>query len=34
MDTTWLEVTLETTTPELDALFARLTMNGATWLVI
>ena len=34
MDTTWLEVTLETTTPELDALCAKLTMNGATGLVI
>ena len=34
MDTTWLEVTLETTAPELDALCARLTMNGAVGLVI
>ena len=34
MDNTWLEVTLETTTPELDALCARLTMNGAAGLVI
>ena len=34
MDHTWLEVTLETTTPELDALCARLTMNGAAGLVI
>ena len=34
MDTTWLEVTLETTAPELEALCARLTMNGAVGLVI
>ena len=34
MDTTWLEVTVETTEPQLDDLCARLTMNGATGLAI
>ncbi len=34
MDPIWLEVTVETTEPELEALAARLTMNGATGLVI
>ena len=34
MDTTWLEVTLETTEEALDGLCAKLTMNGATGLVI
>ena len=34
MDTTWLEVTVETAAPELEALAAKLTMNGVTGLVI
>ena len=34
MDTTWLEVTVETTETELEGVAARLTMNGATGLVI
>ena len=34
MDTTWLEVTLETTEEALDGLCAKLTMNGAAGLVI
>ena len=34
MDPIWLEVTVETTEPELETLAARLTMNGATGLVI
>ena len=34
MDTTWLEVTVETTEPQLDDLCARLTMNGAAGLAI
>lgn len=34
MDATWLEVTLETTTPQLDDLTARLTENGVAGLVI
>lgn len=34
MDTNWLEVTIETTGAELDALAAQLTMNGVTGLVI
>ena len=34
MDTTWLEVTVDTTEPQLDDLCAKLTMNGATGLAI
>ena len=34
MDMTWLEVTVETTEPQLDDLCAKLTMNGATGLAI
>lgn len=34
MDTTWLEVTVETTGAEVENLAARLTMNGAAGLVI
>lgn len=34
MDSTWLEVTVETAERELEGLAARLTMNGATGLVI
>ena len=30
----WLEVTLETTSADMDALAARLTMNGAEGLVL
>lgn len=34
MDMTWLEVTVETTEPQLDDLCAKLTLNGATGLAI
>ena len=33
-DIKWLEVAIDTTTQELEALSARLTMNGVTGLVI